>query len=155
MITICTEYSFPHLKRLIVVIKCIVIVALHLKDDADVVEGFQLGFDRIQMKERDIADISEITDGVQIILRGDDGDNFLDGRAVAAVASEYFFEKPFVMKKRYPELYEMLTKIFHQDLTNKFTYQLRDLMGFTGKKVGRNAPCPCGSGEKYKHCCLK
>jgi len=23
----------------------------------------------------------------------------------------------------------------------------------TGKKVGRNAPCPCGSGKKYKHCC--
>jgi len=22
-----------------------------------------------------------------------------------------------------------------------------------GKKVGRNAPCPCGSGKKYKHCC--
>jgi preprotein translocase subunit SecA len=21
-------------------------------------------------------------------------------------------------------------------------------------KVGRNAPCPCGSGKKYKHCCL-
>ena len=21
--------------------------------------------------------------------------------------------------------------------------------------VGRNAPCPCGSGSKYKHCCLK
>ena len=20
-------------------------------------------------------------------------------------------------------------------------------------KVGRNAPCPCGSGRKYKHCC--
>ncbi|MDE2706113.1 MAG: SEC-C metal-binding domain-containing protein, partial [Gemmatimonadota bacterium] len=19
-------------------------------------------------------------------------------------------------------------------------------------KVGRNAPCPCGSGKKYKHC---
>ncbi len=19
--------------------------------------------------------------------------------------------------------------------------------------VGRNAPCPCGSGKKYKHCC--
>jgi preprotein translocase subunit SecA len=24
-----------------------------------------------------------------------------------------------------------------------------------GKKVGRNAPCPCGSGKKYKHCCGK
>ena len=21
------------------------------------------------------------------------------------------------------------------------------------KKVGRNDPCPCGSGKKYKHCC--
>ena len=20
-------------------------------------------------------------------------------------------------------------------------------------KVGRNQPCPCGSGKKYKHCC--
>ncbi|MET0498147.1 MAG: SEC-C metal-binding domain-containing protein [Steroidobacteraceae bacterium] len=20
------------------------------------------------------------------------------------------------------------------------------------KKVGRNEPCPCGSGKKYKHC---
>jgi preprotein translocase subunit SecA len=24
-----------------------------------------------------------------------------------------------------------------------------------GKKVGRNEPCPCGSGKKYKHCCGK
>ncbi|NMD14457.1 MAG: preprotein translocase subunit SecA, partial [Caldisericales bacterium] len=22
-----------------------------------------------------------------------------------------------------------------------------------GDKVGRNDPCPCGSGKKYKHCC--
>lgn len=22
-------------------------------------------------------------------------------------------------------------------------------------KIGRNDPCPCGSGKKYKHCCLK
>ena len=21
-----------------------------------------------------------------------------------------------------------------------------------GAKVGRNDPCPCGSGKKYKHC---
>jgi len=24
----------------------------------------------------------------------------------------------------------------------------------TGPKVGRNEPCPCGSGLKYKKCCL-
>ena len=21
-----------------------------------------------------------------------------------------------------------------------------------GQKIGRNEPCPCGSGKKYKHC---
>jgi SEC-C motif-containing protein len=24
----------------------------------------------------------------------------------------------------------------------------------SAKKPGRNDPCPCGSGKKYKHCCL-
>jgi hypothetical protein len=25
----------------------------------------------------------------------------------------------------------------------------------TGKGAGRNDPCPCGSGRKYKQCCLE
>jgi hypothetical protein len=25
----------------------------------------------------------------------------------------------------------------------------------TGERVGRNSPCPCGSGRKYKQCCLR
>jgi len=25
----------------------------------------------------------------------------------------------------------------------------------SGQKVGRNQPCPCGSGKKYKNCCGK
>jgi preprotein translocase subunit SecA len=24
-----------------------------------------------------------------------------------------------------------------------------------GAKVGRNDPCPCGSGKKFKNCCAK
>jgi len=24
----------------------------------------------------------------------------------------------------------------------------------TRQKIGRNDPCPCGSGKKYKKCCL-
>lgn len=24
-----------------------------------------------------------------------------------------------------------------------------------GAKIGRNDPCPCGSGKKYKKCCSK
>jgi SEC-C motif-containing protein len=23
----------------------------------------------------------------------------------------------------------------------------------TGAQIGRNEPCPCGSGKKYKNCC--
>jgi uncharacterized protein YecA (UPF0149 family) len=26
--------------------------------------------------------------------------------------------------------------------------------GGKSRKVGRNDPCPCGSGKKYKKCCL-
>ena len=26
--------------------------------------------------------------------------------------------------------------------------------GVPSKKIGRNESCPCGSGKKYKHCCL-
>jgi len=25
----------------------------------------------------------------------------------------------------------------------------------TGRRVGRNEPCPCGSGKKYKNCCMR
>ncbi|MBR3605037.1 MAG: SEC-C domain-containing protein, partial [Candidatus Gastranaerophilales bacterium] len=26
---------------------------------------------------------------------------------------------------------------------------------FSAEKVGRNEPCPCGSGKKFKNCCGK
>ncbi len=39
----------------------------------------------------------------------------------------------------------------------KWLYDQGELIPTTiireGKKVGRNDPCPCGSGKKYKHCC--
>jgi preprotein translocase subunit SecA len=31
----------------------------------------------------------------------------------------------------------------------------RKIVDMKTVKVGRNEPCPCGSGKKYKHCCLK
>ena len=45
-------------------------------------------------------------------------------------------------------------------LTNerrKEIYQERKKSGtiVKGKKIGRNEPCTCGSGKKYKHCCGK
>ncbi|MGN6494346.1 MAG: zinc-dependent peptidase [Agriterribacter sp.] len=35
-----------------------------------------------------------------------------------AVASEYFFERPDLLKNKHPELYEMLEKIFHKPTPN-------------------------------------
>ena len=32
---------------------------------------------------------------------------------------------------------------------------LEEEEGQKKKKIGRNDPCPCGSGLKYKHCCGK
>ena len=35
-----------------------------------------------------------------------------------AVASEYFFERPDLLKSKHPELYEMLVKCFNQNLSS-------------------------------------
>ncbi|MEL6538278.1 MAG: zinc-dependent peptidase [Bacteroidota bacterium] len=68
-----------------------------------------------------------------------------------AVASEYFFERPHLLKKKHPKLYEVLTEVFNQDPATVI-----DPKSF-GKpqSPGRNDPCPCGSGKKYKRCCLE
>ena len=32
--------------------------------------------------------------------------------------------------------------------------KIHDFSGLAKKKIGRNDPCPCGSGKKFKRCCL-
>jgi Mlc titration factor MtfA (ptsG expression regulator) len=66
-----------------------------------------------------------------------------------AVLAEYFFKSPDVLQNRDPQLYAMLREMFHQD-----TRSLLQLPSSSRRRYGRNAPCPCGSGKKYKHCCL-
>ncbi len=36
----------------------------------------------------------------------------------------------------------------------QYDYRCTQLKNETEKAIGRNAPCPCGSGKKYKKCCL-
>lgn len=66
-----------------------------------------------------------------------------------AVLAAYFFKSPDVLQKQDPDLYRMLRDMFHQD-----TSDLLKLAHTRRWKYGRNAPCPCGSGKKYKLCCL-
>ncbi len=34
-------------------------------------------------------------------------------------------------------------------------HEVNSKVQIKSKKVGRNSPCPCGSGKKYKNCCLR
>lgn len=42
-----------------------------------------------------------------------------------------------------------------EELTALYKEQKSSTTVRVGKKIGRNEPCPCGSGKKYKHCCGK
>lgn len=66
-----------------------------------------------------------------------------------AVLAEYFFTSPETLQHRDPALYAMLRDLFHQDTRSLLPSVARRRQG-----IGRHAPCPCGSGKKYKHCCL-
>jgi Mlc titration factor MtfA (ptsG expression regulator) len=88
------------------------------------------------------------------------GDSDIDPYALTneaeffAVASEYFFERPGVMERKHPELYAMLSRIFNQGLGARAADIAREIK--RGRpRFGRNSPCPCGSGKKYKKCCLR
>jgi|CXWL01.1.fsa_nt_gi Mlc titration factor MtfA (ptsG expression regulator) len=67
-----------------------------------------------------------------------------------AVLAEYFFTSPEVLRQQDPALYQMLRDMFHQDTRSLLTLAPR-----RRHRCPRNAPCPCGSGKKYKMCCLR
>lgn len=66
-----------------------------------------------------------------------------------AVAGEYFFERPALLRKNHPELYELLSVAFHQDTAELMTGHIPEKI-----ELQRNDPCPCGSGSKFKKCCM-
>ena len=66
-----------------------------------------------------------------------------------AVAGEYFFERPQLLREKHPDLYELLEKAFNQN-----TATLLKVTKLPKDNIERNDPCPCGSGLKFKKCCL-
>jgi len=88
---------------------------------------------------------------VEEIVKGDSDINpygATNNAEFFSVASEYFFERPQLLKEKHPVLYDLLSQVFHHDM------KLR-LLKKSVKTVGRNSPCPCNSGKKFKHCCGK
>ncbi len=54
---------------------------------------------------------------------------------------------------RFRYLYEDMGKVADAREWERKASQLRDPVPVVSRKVGRNEPCPCGSGTKFKKCC--
>jgi tetratricopeptide (TPR) repeat protein len=92
------------------------------------------------------------------------GDGFLSyAEKDPASAKLFYFEAIAIAEKRRLEetgklalmsVYMRLMELAEvtQDL-NEFEHYHRLFSSLESKKVGRNSPCPCGSGKKYKKCC--
>ena len=88
-----------------------------------------------------------------------------DGKKTAKIGTE---KKPAVVSVQTEERLQEVASIFEEHGW-KYTIQLEpdqpeDIIDLerllnppqpkiAEKKVGRNEPCPCGSGNKYKKCC--
>ncbi len=72
-----------------------------------------------------------------------------------AVMTEYFFEDPSRLSQNHPNTYKLLAKIFGQNPRLRYRLDFGKLLNPNGRRLSRNAPCPCGSGQKYKNCCLE
>ena len=78
-----------------------------------------------------------------------------------AVVNEYFFERPEQLQELHPELFDLLSQALHQHPEPAPPARragprqwLRQLRAGQKPTLGRNSPCPCGSGKKYKDCHL-
>ena len=65
------------------------------------------------------------------------------------------FEATYTDKNNLHEVHH--ENAYFKKVNGKWLYEAGDVKPMTvvreGKKVGRNDPCPCGSGKKYKKCC--
>jgi len=100
-------------------------------------------------KQYSIPWIDLISKKIDEIYDGESGINPYGGTNRAeffAVVSEYFFERPKLLKRNHPNLYNLLERIFKQDMSSRNLSKNK-------VKIGRNSPCPCNSGKKFKKCC--
>ncbi len=69
------------------------------------------------------------------------------------------FEKLYfnMLDAKAPWLYELESwdGILSEEKRKEITREYKDSKTVRVEKVGRNEPCPCGSGKKYKKCCGK
>ncbi len=75
---------------------------------------------------------------------------FLEWRRRNVPAKERLAELRAMTRRRGVQLHEFVE---HSASTSRASRS--SLPATSSKKIGRNTPCPCGSGKKYKRCCGK
>mgnify|MGYP003974305555 CR=1 FL=1 len=112
---------------------------------ADWAEGFMDSF-RLRADAWDPLlndeDKSVLMGPIMALVYDRDGDAFIDGTP----------DELIKMRKESTEFLPHAIKEIH-DFWKKLRSPSNDNAQTFGKKVGRNEPCPCGSGRKYKRCC--
>jgi preprotein translocase subunit SecA len=78
------------------------------------------------------------------VPEGGDGDGDRRRRRAAATSVDEL-EEAFQRRKR--------RELEQARMAGSGEYQPVQQVVRSGAKVGRNDPCPCGSGKKYKKCC--
>jgi len=73
-----------------------------------------------------------------------------DSRYVARLERHYALVKQAASDPSHPAYHE-LQKVVRDDAKMLPLPQPRQ----GARRIGRNDPCPCGSGKKYKQCCGK
>ncbi len=99
------------------------------------------------------------------IINGEKMEKIFDGVKTAKLGTE---KKPAVVNVQTKERLKEVASIFEkngwkytiglepdkpEDITNLEILLNPSKPKIAEKKVGRNEPCPCGSGNKYKKCC--
>ena len=69
--------------------------------------------------------------------------------------SEAFQESVWVIGQTIHEAAPRASAQIDQAITNQASEKKQEPIRNRGEKVGRNDPCPCGSGKKYKNCHMR
>ncbi len=95
-------------------------------------------------------------DGINSSLKtGNDFENFDENSAVEIeIEPETLFYNMLAAGADYLYSLPQWTDILGEDKMTEIAKKYKKSKTVVkGKKIGRNEPCPCGSGKKYKYCC--
>jgi len=107
--------------------------------------------------EISVMDMTGFLDGINDSLKEPNPIDTMDEDTVVSLAfdKEKLYKNMVDAKAEWLYGLPMWDDIF-DPATKKALYLEQKKSGtvIVGKKIGRNEPCPCGSGKKYKFCCM-